>query len=184
MVAEHRSSRVCPTAQFTSDVTHASPVPNTAQQHRVARYSGESPSCGDGSPGWSGDFLPAAHSLLDQPHDHHQDASADPAGDDLADNRTDIEAACSGRGGSGSRAAAQERPDDLCSHAPADHAGDRVADSPEVVLLQRRASNVAAHAAGDQLNDQTDDSAPHVKLPPLARLPARLSGALHALATG
>ena len=63
----------------------------------------------------------SAHGLLDQPNDYHQDASADPAGSYLADNRADIEATRSGSGSS--RPAANERTDDLRPHTAADDTG-------------------------------------------------------------
>src|SRR6516164_8761574 len=92
----------------------------------------------------------AAHGLFDQTYDHHQDAAADAAGNDLTDNRADIEAACRRFG---TRSAAQQRADDLSSHTTTDHAGNRVADRPEVILLECRAGDVAADSTRDQLDD-------------------------------
>jgi hypothetical protein len=73
--------------------------------------------------GCSGGLL-SAHGLLDQPYDHHQDASADTAGSDLADDRADIKTSTSGH-----ICTAEELPDNLRSHAAPDDPGDRVADS-------------------------------------------------------
>jgi hypothetical protein len=53
----------------------------------------------------------AAHRRFDQPDDHHQNAAANAARNDLGDNRADVEAACSGH--IGSPCATQKRADDL-----------------------------------------------------------------------
>jgi len=74
--------------------------------------------------GCSGGLL-AAHGLLDQPYDRHQDASAYTAGRDLADNRADIKASASRHISS----AAEELPYDLRSYTTTDDASDRVTDS-------------------------------------------------------
>src|SRR5712692_10190217 len=107
---------------------------------RVERRRRASPSCSGG--------LLAAHGLLYQPDDDHQDAAADTAGSDLTDDRADIQAAGSSHRSSLS-AATHQRAYDLCSDPAADHADNRVADGSEVILLQCRAGNVAAHGARD-----------------------------------
>lgn len=76
----------------------------------------------------------AANRLLDQPHDHHQHATPDPSGGDLANNRTDIEGYRSS--GGARRGAADKRTDNLRPDAPADYSDDRVTDGPEVVSLE------------------------------------------------
>jgi len=80
----------------------------------------------------------AAHGLLYQPDYHHHDAAADTAGNDLTDDRADVQAARSSHGGSLS-AATHQRAYDLRSHSAADDADNRVADGSEVILLQCRA---------------------------------------------
>ena len=67
--------------------------------------------------GCSSGLLPA-HCLFDQSNDHHQDASSDTAGEDLTDNRANIEAARSTQ--VSSRSAADQGADDLGSHPSAD----------------------------------------------------------------
>jgi hypothetical protein len=75
--------------------------------------------------------LLTTHGLFDQPDDHHQDPSSNAAGSDLADNGTNIEASRAGRVGT----AAEKLTDDLRANPAPDDTRDRIADSPQVVLL-------------------------------------------------
>jgi hypothetical protein len=43
----------------------------------------------------------------------------------------------------------------------------RVADSPQIILLQRRARDVSTHRAGNQLYDKPDGPTPHLNFLPL-----------------
>src|SRR5215469_13883570 len=105
------------------------------------------------------------HRLLYQTHHHHHNAPADSAGSDLTNDRADIEAACPGHTGTGSTA--NQRADDLGTHAAANNAGDRIAECPKIILLQRGTGDIAAYSTRDQLNDQTDNSTPHLWAPSL-----------------
>src|SRR5215472_6854420 len=62
---------------------------------------------------------------------------------------------------------AEQCPDDLRAHTAANDPRDRIADSAQIILLQRRAGDVSAHRTRDQLDDQPDDSTPHCWLLPI-----------------
>src|ERR1700761_1406745 len=127
---------------------------------RLQLITGESYNCFR-TPARSDRPLPA-HRLFDQTDDHHQDAAAGSAGNDLPENRADIEATSPGCGSF--RPTPEKRTNNLCADAAANDTSDRIADSSQIILLQCRAADIAADATSDQLDDQTDDSPPHVEL--------------------
>jgi hypothetical protein len=75
----------------------------------------------------------ATHGLLDEPHDDHQDATADAARGNLADDRSYIETTSACRRLS---AAPNKLTDDLRSDTAAYYPGDGVAGDAEVKLLE------------------------------------------------
>src|SRR5262245_26434257 len=96
----------------------------------------------------------ARHHALHQPGDDREDRTAGTAADDLAEERSDIEAA----GAAGRRCDRRNKGlQQLPASDAADGAGDGVADAAEIVVLQRRAGGIATDDSRDELNDQIDD---------------------------
>ena len=137
------------------------------QSRAGARFRDVSSSCRRGLSSGSGRLL-TAHGLLYESDDHHQNSPADPAGSDLTDNRADIEAACSSRGDPFS-ATAHERTDDLCSYPRQSGRRSSCQLSRGYIVSLRRQQRYHRRRQRS-VNNQTDDSAPHLGLPPLARL--------------
>jgi hypothetical protein len=105
--------------------------------------------------------LLATHRLLYEPDNNHQDAPASTAGDDLSNDRANVEPTSGGSTCSRSGAGPEDGTDDLRTNAAANHTCDAVADHSEVELLQQRSSDVAACCSRDKLDYQTYCTALH-----------------------
>jgi hypothetical protein len=108
--------------------------------------------------GWQSAGPLATHGLLDEPHDDHQDASADAARGNLANDGPDIETTSTRRR---LRAATDQLTDDLRSDTATYYPGDGVADNAKVKLLEQRSSDISADPSSDQLYNQPNYSTPH-----------------------
>ena len=98
------------------------------------------------------------HSLLDVANDDHENGAANTRAGYIANETTDIEAACWGASSRRNATGTHERTQDLTAEAATHEPRNRVADGAEALLFEHATGDVATHSTTNQANDQTDDA--------------------------